>query len=354
MQGTNKPQLRLDHLAVWVADMDATVRFLTDIVGWKRHPMVVEVSPEELTTGGMEAVFIDGNGLWLELILPTTPGPGLDILEEKGDGAIVEVNFEAVDDDYVNLLAEMESRGIQMLNMDGSPLRNAGRIEEGVRGNEASAESGQCIAYWPRDLSRGTTIEVYEKLSGDETNLLQIRDQHWHYGEFDSNTPRIDHVSIVVRDLEKSAAFYTDVMGLRRHPEKFIIEADDNEGIGGFEAAWIDANGVWLELVQPTTPGRLMSMLSEKGDGHPMEIIAEVDDIGRYVDTVKAKGITMVNIDGSPLDDTEKSYVQQTSGEKIAYFPQDMSRGMTIEIIQRGPSATSVLHRRDAVWNRSL
>ena len=114
---TNTP-LRLDHLAIWVEDMERTTSFLTKIVGWKRHPMLVEVSDDDPTCGGMEAVFVDGQGLWLEMILPTSPGPGQDILEEKGDGAIVEVNFEAVDEDYANILQAMEDRGVQMLAME--------------------------------------------------------------------------------------------------------------------------------------------------------------------------------------------------------------------------------------------
>ncbi len=72
-----KPNLRLDHIAVWVGDLEKTSKFLTDIVGWKRHPMEFGVSPEDETTGGMEGVFFDANGVWLELILPTSPGPGV-------------------------------------------------------------------------------------------------------------------------------------------------------------------------------------------------------------------------------------------------------------------------------------
>ena len=41
--------LRLDHVAVWVDDMEATVNFLTDVVGWRRHPMLVEVSEDDPT-----------------------------------------------------------------------------------------------------------------------------------------------------------------------------------------------------------------------------------------------------------------------------------------------------------------
>lgn len=303
------PQLRLDHLAVWVQDMEKTSAFLADIVGWKRHPMVVEVSGEEATTGGMEAVFFDGNGLWLELILPTTPGPGQDILEEQGDGAIVEVNFEAVDADYEITLQNMESRGIRMLNMDGTPLLNGGLIQEGVRGDEASHESGQRIAYWPVSLSRGTTIEVYEKLSSDTTNLLNIRDQQWQGEQALSGSPLIDHVVILADDVEKTAAFYTEIMGLDRLPQEHEAQGD--------RIIWIDTNGAKLKLLQPTGPGPLLDTLREKGDGYPMEIVAKVSDLASYTDEVKARGGQLsVGQDG------------------IARFPREQSRGISIAIIQ--------------------
>jgi len=336
-------QLRFDHTAIWVEDMDKTVSFLTDIVGWRRHPMVVEVSDDDPTIGGMQAVFVDANGLWLEMILPTTEGPGMEILREVGDGAIVEINFEPAN--YEAVLDDMRARAIPMFNMDGSPLgADGGRIEEGVAGVEGTHETGQRIAYWSTELTRGTSVEIYELIKEDETNLLNIREKQWEEEYKNPTGPRMSHISIVVADLDKTASFYTDVMGLKRHPMKFGVEADANEGIGGMEACFIDANGVYLELFQPTGPGPLMDILNEKGDGYVAELIAEVDDIAAYYDQVKAKGVQMVGLDGTPLDDNEKCIVLQPHGDKIAYFPADICRGLTIEIIERGPKETSVMH----------
>lgn len=345
--GGRTNRMRLDHLAVWVADMEKTARFLTEIVGWKRHPMHVAVSPEDLTTGGMDAVFIDGNGLWLELILPTSEGPGMDILREKGPGAIIEVNFEP--DDYQAALDDMAARGIPMYNMDGSPLgADGGRIKEGVVEDGELQNTGQRIAYWSTALTHGTTVEIYELLKDDATNLLNQRDQQWRGVKADPGAPRIDHVSIVVQDIERSARFYTDVMGLKRHPERFVLDGGGNRDTGGMEAAFIDANGVWIELFQPTGPGPLMDLLKAKGDGYPAEICAEVDDIEAYYDRVKAKGVELVNLDGKPFGGGRKCFVLEPYGERGAYFPVSASCGMVIEVYQRGPRETSILHRRDA------
>jgi catechol 2,3-dioxygenase-like lactoylglutathione lyase family enzyme len=346
--------LRLDHLAIWVADMEKTTTFLTDVVGLKRHPMVVEVSGDDPTCGGMEAVFIDGNGLWLEMILPTSPGPGMDMLEEFGEGAIVEVNFEAVDDDYINIIDDMAAKGVEMLAMDGSPLVDGGRIDEGVRGKADTAETGQRIAYWPTDVSRGTTIEIYEKLSNDDTNLLNVRNKMWENEEWDAKSPRIDRVGILVKDLEKTAAFYTETMGLERHSEDFVLQADANE-VGGMKIAFVkasEAESVWLQLIQPTSPGHAMDLLKEKGDGYAMEMSVEVDDLDAYYDQTSAKGVTMVNFDGSQLAPGTKWNRVEPYGDRFCYFPLNESQGLRIMMYERGPRDTSILHRRDDTFQR--
>ncbi|MFT5210627.1 MAG: catechol 2,3-dioxygenase-like lactoylglutathione lyase family enzyme [Flavobacterium sp.] len=341
--------LRLDHLAVWVADMDKTTEFLTDIVGLRKHPMEVVVSADDPTVGGMLAYFVDGNGLWLEMILPTSEGPGMEMLKEFGDGAIVEVNFEAVGEDYINTIDAQAAKGVQMLAMDGSPLVDGGRIDEGVTGNHDSHETGQRIAYWPTDVSCGTTIEIYELLEEDETNLLNIRESQWSDIARDTDAPRIDGVSILTSDIEKTAGFYNNVMGLDRAPQVFETT------LGGatsqeMKITYIKAShtdNVWVRLVQPTSPGHLSDLLKEKGDGYAMEAIIEVNDIDEFYDRMKAKGITMVNFDGSDLAAGEKSSTFANSDDRCSYFPLEVSRGLRMQIVQRGNSA-SILSARDS------
>ena len=344
-----KPSLRLDHIAVWVGDLEKTSKFLTDIVGWKRHPMEFGVSADDETTGGMEGVFFDANGIWLELIMPTSPGPGMDILNEKGPGAIVEINFEPAD--YDGTLAAMKAKGIAMENMDGTPLSSdGGTIKEGVSDGDSIDEHGQRIAYWPKDLSGGSTVEIYEMNEGDDNGFLNIRDRMWENETADPKTPRADHISIFVKDLERTARFYTDVMGLKQHPLTTEIDGNANAGMGGLKMAFIDTHAVWLELVQPTGPGPFMDLVNEKGDGYLGELIVEVDDVDTYYDAMKAKGVRLVDADGKPFDGDEKAFVLEPFGTRGAYFPKDASGGMTIQIFQRGPRETDIMHRRDDAW----
>jgi catechol 2,3-dioxygenase-like lactoylglutathione lyase family enzyme len=200
-------------------------------------------------------------------------------------------------------------------------------------------------------VSRGTTIEIYEKLNDDETNLLNVRDEMWKSEKADANSPRVDRVGILVEDLEKTAAFYTDVMGLKRHPANFELQEDANE-VGGMKIAFIEANGVWVQLIQPTSPGHAMDLLKEKGDGYAMEVSVEVDDLDGFYDQMQAKGITMVNFDGSPLAPGTKGTTVEPYGDHFCYFPLSESQGMRIMMYERGPRETSIIHRRDDTFGK--
>ncbi len=80
--------------------------------------MSFEVSAENEDLGPMKGVFLDGNGLWLILMQPTGPGPGMDSLHEMGDGTIFELDFEARDHVYDDVLAEMIKKGINPDELD--------------------------------------------------------------------------------------------------------------------------------------------------------------------------------------------------------------------------------------------
>ncbi|NKB39036.1 MAG: hypothetical protein GKR93_18035 [Gammaproteobacteria bacterium] len=229
----NNMRMHLDHTVIWVDDTEGTAKFLSDVVGFRRHPMEIGVSDDDPTTGGMEGVFFDGNGVWLELIKPTTPGPGMDILNEKGAGAIIEINFQP--QDYDGVLNEMQAKDIQMLNMDGSPLnRDGGLIKEGVGTGEDIEHTGQRIAYWSPEVSRGTSVEIFEVKPGDKGGLINIRDEQWlNEPAAGADEPWLDHIAIWVKDLEATASFYTDVLGLERFEKEIDTSADnDNEKIG--------------------------------------------------------------------------------------------------------------------------
>ena len=93
-----------------------------------------------------------------------------------------------------------------------------------------------------------------------------------------------------------------------------------------------------------------MDTLKEKGDGYLAELIVEVDDLDRFYADLQLQGIQLLDIDGNPFSGSEKGSVLEPYGDRIAYLPEDVSCGMTIEVCQRGPRETSLLHLRDGAW----
>jgi hypothetical protein len=82
-------------------------------------------------------------------------------------------------------------------------------------------------------------------------------------------------------------------------------------------------------------------------------LILEVDDLAAYHDRMKARGVQMVDTGGEPVNPMAKAQVLQPFGDRIAYVPTDVSRGMVIEVSERGPRGTNLIHARDASWEDS-
>ena len=152
-------QPALEHIAVWAEDIDKTATFLQEVLGWRRHPLRFGVDEDSTVFGGMELAFIDANGFWLERVEPTTEGPGMDFLKQKGNGSLVELDFFV--DDFDAHVAHMEARGIELIGMDGEPMKDGGLLREWYIDEKGQRQRGdERLSYLPFDLARGTSIEV--------------------------------------------------------------------------------------------------------------------------------------------------------------------------------------------------
>ncbi len=344
------PRVTLGHVAVWAEDIEATSRFLTDVVGWRRHPMRFGIDSSDRTIGGIDLANIDANGLWIELVSPTSPGAAMDVLKAKGNGAIGEL--VVLSTDFDGLAKEMKQRGITLQNMDGTDRKGPEAISLAIEQDGVRRPHSLRVGYWPSEVSRGTAVEVVEYSPGVPENVIAIREQTRQREPFPAGTPRLDRICIIVKDIDASARFYTEVLGFRRIPLEFGLDGATNAQSGGMKGAFIDTGGVWLALVQPVGPGPLMDYLEKKGDGHVAELIAEVDNLDAYYDAMKARGITLVDTRGEPLSEQKKAHVLEPYGDRIAYFPTSVSHGMVIEVFQRGSTPASLMRQRDALQVR--
>lgn len=337
-------QPSLEHMAIWAESVDRSAKFLHDTLGWKLHPMVFGVPDDNPVYGGMDLRFVDANGLWLELVQPTTAGPGMDFMKEKGNGAIVELDFFV--QDFDRNVAQMKARGIDLIGMDGKPMVGDGLLQEYVMVDGKRVVADERLSYLPFDLARGTSIEMgWEYPNG----AVYVRDAQWSPAlATPKDMPRLDHVVVLAQDLEASAKVYSDVLRL---PRRGLASGLRRDWLGVTEEghAWFEGNahGFWIELVTPQRNQNGAAALKKFGDGNIMELVAEVQDIEAFHDRMQTLGITMTAGDDRPLPRGKKAVTMKRTGDRYAYFPLNKSEGMRIMVMQRGSRSSSVYHLRD-------
>jgi methylmalonyl-CoA/ethylmalonyl-CoA epimerase len=72
--------LRIDHVAVAVHDLDASLRYYTESLGL---PLIHREEQGEI---GVQVAFLGEGNTFLQLVQPTRPGPVQDFLSAQGEG----------------------------------------------------------------------------------------------------------------------------------------------------------------------------------------------------------------------------------------------------------------------------
>ena len=127
---------------------------------------------------------------------------------------------------------------------------------------------------------------------------------------------RIDHVNLVVRDMQRMIAFYTNVLGMRVTKQAVIsgpwIEAATGLSPVEADVAFVEASsGPGIELIQYRAPtGWRPADLGRPNVQGLRHIAFRVADLDQLVAALKAAGITML------------SAVQQVSAAQVDYAQQ--------------------------------
>jgi len=121
---------------------------------------------------------------------------------------------------------------------------------------------------------------------------------------------KIDHVTIVVKDLEGAGKFFADLFGIE------FTGPSENPGLDTRELHC----PLGIELIAPLTPdGPVARNLERRGEGLT-QFALQVPNIEKAVAEMKSKGIRQVG----------------TTGENLAVFhPKDL-HGVMITLIERG------------------
>ena len=109
----------------------------------------------------------------------------------------------------------------------------------------------------------------------------------------------IDHINIVVSDLERSVKFYTEVLGFRKTHDvtmegAWIESIIGLRGVKGF-VAFVEPpdGGVRIELLQYATPPGAVLAENSRANTHGLRHFAlRVDDIAAMTARLRAAGVT--------------------------------------------------------------
>lgn len=127
----------------------------------------------------------------------------------------------------------------------------------------------------------------------------------------------INHIAVVVDDMEKSLAFWRDALGLRLH-ELREVPAEKSQ------VAFLPLAGSEIELVQPTSDDSgIAKYLAKRGAGMH-HICVEVDDIHGMLAQLKSKGMRLINEEPRLAAD----------GKKYAFVHPESTNGVLVELYQ--------------------
>jgi methylmalonyl-CoA/ethylmalonyl-CoA epimerase len=132
-----------------------------------------------------------------------------------------------------------------------------------------------------------------------------------------SKVKAVNHIAVVVDDMEKSLSFWRDALGMELH-ELRDVPAEKSQ------VAFLPLAGSEIELVRPTSDDSgIAKYLAKRGPGMH-HICIEVDDIEGMLTQLKSKGIRLINEEPHMASD----------GKKYAFVHPESTSGVLVELYQ--------------------
>ncbi len=128
---------------------------------------------------------------------------------------------------------------------------------------------------------------------------------------------QVNHVAIVVDDLDKALSFWRDALGMELQGLR-DVPAEKSK------VAFLPLPGSEVELVQPTTDDSgIAKYLAKRGPGMH-HLCLEVDDIEGMLSQLKSKGVRLINDEPRTAAD----------GKKYAFIHPESTSGVLVELYQ--------------------
>lgn len=127
---------------------------------------------------------------------------------------------------------------------------------------------------------------------------------------------KINHLAIVVEDIENSLGFWRDALGLRMGEIKNVPQEEVN-------IAFLEVGESHIELVQPVTEtSGIAKYLAKKGAGLH-HVCFEVDDIDVALAQMQSKGIELIN-----------ETARKRDGRRYAFIHPKSTGGVLVELYE--------------------
>ncbi len=127
----------------------------------------------------------------------------------------------------------------------------------------------------------------------------------------------IDHVAVVVDDMEKALSFWRDALGIELH-EMRDVPAEQSR------VAFLPLQGSEVELVMPTSEeSGIAKYLAKRGAGMH-HICLQVDDLPGMLARLKSRGVRLINEEPRVAVD----------GKKYAFIHPESASGVLVELYE--------------------
>ena len=128
---------------------------------------------------------------------------------------------------------------------------------------------------------------------------------------------RLDHVALLVKDVERSKRFYVQLLGMEEHPRPSNFD---------FPGAWLRKGSAEIHLIGEDQPGRVE--LVQPGEYNPHELstghvthfafeVADLDETRQYL---QSRGIQIVGGPRPRGDGVMQMYIRDPDGYIIEFY----------------------------------
>jgi methylmalonyl-CoA/ethylmalonyl-CoA epimerase len=128
---------------------------------------------------------------------------------------------------------------------------------------------------------------------------------------------RVDHLAVVVEDIDRALAFWRDALGL---PLGRIEHIQEQRA----QVAFLPVGDSQIELVRPTdSDSGTARFLAKRGPG-VHHVSFEVDDLAAVLSQLKARGVRLIN----------EQPVPGAGGMLVAFVHPESTGGVLVELCQ--------------------